>query len=139
VVPGGQFCNQCGQSLRGIALELRQLAMAGDTFWMTSEADASRFKTGLGEAAQAEFPSSLQMDELVRLDDAELPDWLQELASIPEPDASEARVYPSLEPIKKRRSLTGSGTLFAVLIVLMFVLMLGMVILTITIALGLGG
>jgi hypothetical protein len=113
--------------------------MAGDAFWMTSQTDASRFRNGLDEPVQADFPSLLQIDESVRLDDAELPDWLQELASASEPAASEARVYPSLEPIKKRRSLTGSGTLFAVLIVLMFVLMLGMVILTITIALGLGG
>jgi hypothetical protein len=139
VVPGGQFCNQCGQSLRGIALELRQLAMAGDAFWMTSETDSGRFKTGLDDPAQADFGSSLQIDESVRLDDADLPDWLQELASASEPAASEARVYPSLEPIKEGRSTTGPGTLFVMLILLMFVLMLGLVILTITIALDLGG
>ena len=38
VVPAGDFCNRCGQNLGGIALNLRQLALAGDDFWVTAEA-----------------------------------------------------------------------------------------------------
>jgi hypothetical protein len=139
VVPGGQFCNQCGQGLGGIALELRQLAMAGDTFWMTAEPDTGKGRAGLDDLFGAEFDSLLQDDESVRLDDGELPDWLQELASASEQSLAEPRVYPSLEPIKPERRKTGPGALFVVLILLMFVLMLGMVALTIAVALGQGG
>ncbi|MEJ2212235.1 MAG: hypothetical protein P8129_24865, partial [Anaerolineae bacterium] len=32
VVPNGDYCNQCGQTLTGFALHLRQLALAGDDF-----------------------------------------------------------------------------------------------------------
>jgi hypothetical protein len=41
IVPGGDFCNRCGQHLGGIALNLRQLALAGDDFWVTAATPAS--------------------------------------------------------------------------------------------------
>lgn len=130
VVPGGDFCNQCGQSLSNIALKLRQLAMAGDAFWVTSETD-----TDLDESALA---PSLEPDESVELDTAELPNWLQELTSLAPPDV-EDRIYPSLEPIAKASDKGSRSNLLTILVLAMFVLMLGMIVLTIFIALGRAG
>jgi hypothetical protein len=131
VVPGGLFCNQCGQSLGGIALELRQLAEAGDEFWVTSEA--------AGPPAKVEPAALFEPDTSVELDTAELPAWLQELSTTPAPSDVEERIYPSLRPIEGKRSPLGRSNLFVVLVLVMFVLMLAMVILTIVIALSSGG
>ncbi len=131
VVPGGLFCNQCGQSLGGIALELRQLAEAGDEFWVTSGAAKP--------PAKVEPASLFEPDTTVELDAARLPAWLQELNTKSAPSDVEERIYPSLRPIEERRGPVGRSKLFVVLVLVMFVLMLAMVILTIVIALSSGG
>jgi hypothetical protein len=127
VVPDGDYCNQCGQGLGGLALHLRQLAMAGDAFWITTEADVSESNSdgGLWEP-----------DETVDLADAELPDWLQELPAELAPDDVESRIYPALEPIKEVPSTRSSNTAFIAIIILAFVLLLGMVLLAIILASG---
>lgn len=130
VVPSGEFCNQCGQSLGSIALKLRQLAMAGDDFWVTSETETDLDEEGIAPA--------FEPDESVELGTAELPTWLQELTSLAPPDV-EHRVYPSLEPITKAPHKGGQSNLLTIVVLAMFVLMLGMIVLTIIIALGRAG
>jgi hypothetical protein len=127
VVPEGDYCNQCGQSLGGLALRLRQLAMAGDAFWITTEADVPR--------ADAEG-GLWEPDETVELAEAELPDWLQELPAESAPADVESRIYPALEPIREEHSTRPSNTAFIAIIVLAFVLLLGMVLLAFIIALN---
>lgn len=131
VVPGGQFCNQCGQGLEGIAVELGQLALAGDAFWVSSEAAA--------DPAVAKPVSAFEPDASVDLDDADLPDWLRELNAAWAPSDVESRTYPALKPIEEGPSPTGRSNLFMVLVLMMFVLMVGLVILTIVVALSRGG
>jgi hypothetical protein len=70
VVPDGDFCNQCGQGLTGLALGLRQLALAGDAFWVAE--DTAMLPSSVE-------PSLLPPDASVELADAQLPDWLQEV------------------------------------------------------------
>ena len=97
VVPGGEYCNQCGQGLGVIALQLQQLAMAGDTFWVTS---------GGGESSSFEEQILLEPDEALDLADAEPPDWLQELSTESGPPEIGPRIYPALQPIKEEPKLS---------------------------------
>jgi len=123
IVPPGEFCNRCGQSLGGIALRLQQLALAGDEFWVT----VSQSPT----PPPAEPVAAWEPDETVQLADADLPDWLHEISpeSAPPPDV-ESRIYPALQPIKEEQA--GSGRNFVmILVLLMFVLMLGIAFLAI--------
>ena len=127
IVPDGDYCNQCGQSLGGLALRLRQLAMAGDAFWITTEADVP----------EADSDGGLwEPDETVELADAELPDWLQELPVESAPDDVESRIYPALEPIEEEPRTRSNNTAFMASIVLAFVLLLGMVLLAIIVAMN---
>jgi hypothetical protein len=126
VVPDGEHCNQCGQSLSGLALHLRQLALAGDDFWVTSDTPAP--SAGPEETV-------FQPDDSVALAAPELPDWLQELSTKGLPE-TESHIYPALQPIVQERegSLRNSSFL-AVVIIFMLVLMLGLMFLTILILL----
>ncbi len=95
IVPNGDFCNQCGQGLAGIALRLQQLALAGEDFWVTAAALApGREPT---ESAEA---SLLAPDDSVELAEAELPDWLNDLPLESAPAEVKAHIYPSLRPIE---------------------------------------
>jgi hypothetical protein len=125
IVPAGKFCNQCGQSVSGIGLNLRQLAMAGDTFWVTSNATVP---TPASSGQEGEEPA-LRPDESVQLSQAELPDWLAELPADrpPEPPGAEQRLYPKLGPIESEsRPISQRGFMFAV-IGLMLIMLLGLV------------
>jgi hypothetical protein len=131
VVPNGEFCNQCGQSLGGIALELRQLAEAGDSFWVT--------------AGVAESPAGVESilfgpDESVELAEAELPEWMRELSPKSAPPDVEARIYPWLRPLdRKKQGAAGQGRFLIVVILLSGLLLLSLVFVTFFILLRGGG
>lgn len=130
VVPGEEFCNQCGQELGAMALSLRQLAMAGDAFWVTE-----------GSAAPADSlePSVLPPDESVTLAEADLPVWLEELPVESAPAEVEARIYPSLRPIEEERAESQQGRFLILAILLMGIMLLGMMGVAVAILLGRGG
>lgn len=100
VVPDGEFCNVCGQTLGGIALNLRQLALAGGDFWVAATSPPS---SAAGSGDQAGFAP----DELLMLDKADLPDWLKELSVEEAPPQVQAHTYPSLEPIAENQRRQG--------------------------------
>lgn len=115
VVPGGEYCNRCGQSLRGLAVQLRQLALAGDVFWVTSEA-----------AARPAAPEEMVLgspDESVVLEAPELPDWLQELPPASAPGEAGPHIYPALKPIPNPKEGSRQRR-FLVLVILLLGLML---------------
>ena len=119
VVPDGKFCNQCGQSLGGIALQLRQLAQAGDSFWVTA---------GVTESPISVESGLFGPDESVPLAKAELPDWVRELSPKSVPPDVEARIYPSLRPLQaKQQGATGQRRFLAIVILLAGLLLLSLV------------
>jgi hypothetical protein len=130
VVPSGDFCNQCGQNLGGIALNLRQLALAGDDFWVTTAPAAPSPPPGGGDSGIWE------PDPSVFLEDAELPEWLQELPAQSAPAEVKAHVYPSLEPIEEEREFSGQGRLFTVMILLLGLLLLALVFIVVFLLIG---
>ena len=125
VVPGGGFCNQCGQSLRSVALNLQQLVLAGDDFWVTAE--SALLSTSPAGSTESGL---LAPDQSVVLEDAELPDWLQELPVRPVLPEVEARIHPALRPIETKRGAGQRSTFLTTVILLTFVLMLGLVFLS---------
>lgn len=129
IVPDGEFCNQCGQSLGALALQLKQLQMAGDSFWVTSEDAAS---------AIPEQVDLFSPDESVTLAAGSIPDWLEELNAVSAQPKAEERIYPALRPIQHKRT-GGRSNLFMILVIVMFVIMLGLVALTVVAALISGG
>lgn len=119
VVPDAEYCNRCGQGLGGLALQLQQLAKAGDAFWVTSEPMAL--------AATAE-PTLFRPDESVPVVPAEFPDWLEELnAALPAPQM-QPRIHPALRPIEEERKGGRPRPFFAIAVLLMFLLLLGLVV-----------
>lgn len=127
IVPEGDYCNCCGQSLGGLALQLRQLALAGDAFWVTSKA------SGPDEGPES---TSFQPDQSIDLEDAELPDWLHEIPTETAPAEVETRIYPALQPIRDRESPGTSNRFLTIVILLMLVLMVGLMMLTLFALLG---
>ena len=133
IVPDGKFCNQCGQGLSGIGLHLRQLALAGDTFWMAAGEPAP--------AVLAQAPAEtnvLEPDESVELAQADLPDWLREmpgLSSATAPARSEEHVYPALKPIEAKPAQRPQMRFQVAVLLLMIVMLLGIVSMAILIAL----
>jgi hypothetical protein len=120
VVPAGEFCNQCGQSLAGIALQLRQLAQAGDSFWVTA---------GAAESPAGAEASLFGPDESLQLAKAELPDWVRELSPKSAPPDVEARIYPSLRPLQQKgQGATGQGRFLMIVILLAGLLLLSLVV-----------
>ena len=125
VVPHGEFCNQCGQGLEAIALDLQQLALAGQDFWVaagTSE-QQSVFPEGMD-------PVQPEPDESLMLAEAEVPDWLKELPADSAPEEVKAHIYPSLKPIieESEEQPAEQGRLFAPVFVLLALLLLGLVV-----------
>ncbi len=114
VVPGGEYCNQCGQALGDLALALQQLVLAGDAFWVTRE---MALPPGSPE------PSLLTPDESVELARAELPDWLQELPTESAPPEVQQHIYPALRPIQTERT-TSQQSRFLILVILLTGLLL---------------
>jgi hypothetical protein len=130
IVPDGDFCNRCGQSLGGIALNLRQLALAGDDFWVTAASTVPEESFGEPEAG------TWEPDESVTLAEAEFPEWLQALPSEPMPTKEQPRVYPTLTPIEGEREFSRQGRLFTVVIVLLGLLLLGLVVMVVFLLVG---
>jgi hypothetical protein len=122
VVPQGDYCNQCGQSLSGIALNLRQLAMAGEDFWVTAAAG-----TSAALAPDSAEAALLGPDESVRLAEADLPDWLGELPTQAAPAEVQARIYPALEPIQVDQASSRGGRFLSVVIALLALLLLSLI------------
>jgi hypothetical protein len=119
VVPGGEFCNQCGQGLGGVALQLRQLAEVGDAFWVTA---------GVAESSASVESNLFGPDESVQLARAELPDWVRELSPQTAPPDVEARIYPALRPLKREgQAAAGQGRFLVMAILLMGLLLLSLV------------
>ncbi|MGD8794948.1 MAG: hypothetical protein PVF47_20540, partial [Anaerolineae bacterium] len=123
VVPEGDYCNRCGQSLGTIALNLLQLSMAGDDFWVTTAPSAP--------APEEPEPGFLTPNESMMLEDAELPDWLEELSDEEAPVEVKERIYPALRPVEGQPTATGPNRFFLLVVVLMGVLLLGLLALTI--------
>jgi cytochrome c-type biogenesis protein CcmH/NrfG len=124
VVPAGEYCNRCGQGLAGVALKLQQLALAGEDFMVTLTppvAPATSATPAPPPAAEELAP--LVPDESVELEDAELPDWLEELPAAAAPAEVRERIYPALRPVEPAH--TGSQqTRFLAAVVVLLVLML---------------
>jgi hypothetical protein len=123
VVPHGDFCNQCGQSLEAIALDLQQLALAGQDFWVSAGTleQLSVQPEGI-ELAQ------LEPDESVVLAEAEVPDWLKELPAESAPAEVKGHIYPSLRPIEEEvEEPARQGRLMMPIFVLLALLLLGLV------------
>lgn len=115
VVPGGDFCNQCGQELTGIALRLDHLAQAGEAFWMTPNA--------------SELPASpesalLRPDDSVELTVTKLPGWIQELAPEPEANNTKERIHPSLQPLQSGPLTSRRRGQFLIVVILLTGIML---------------
>jgi hypothetical protein len=122
IVPDGDYCNQCGQALSGIALHLRQLALAGDDFWVTAASAPPAEPADVVEEA-----APLEPDEEMVLEKADLPDWLQQLPAASRADEAKERVYPSLQPIVDEPRSARQGRFLVVVVVLMGLLLVGLV------------
>jgi DNA-directed RNA polymerase subunit RPC12/RpoP len=127
VVPGKDYCNQCGQGLSGLALGLRQLELAGDAFWVTGE---------MAVPPTTPEPSLLAPDESVELAYAELPDWLQELPAESAPPEVQQHVYPALRPIQIERAASQQRRFLIVVILLTGLLLLSVVFMALYVLLG---
>jgi hypothetical protein len=123
VVPEGEHCNRCGQNLGVIALNLLQLSMAGDDFWVTAAASAS-------ETPESDL-AFLAPNESTVLEQGELPDWLEELSAEEAPVEVKERIYPALRPVESQRAPSGQNRFLAVVIVLMGILLVGLFALTV--------
>jgi hypothetical protein len=123
IVPGEGFCNRCGQHLGGIALNLRQLALAGDDFWVTAATPGSPAVPSSG----AEL-SLVEPDASVVLADAELPAWLKELPVDAAPAEVQAHVYPSLTPIQEGERGSSQRTVLTLVLVMLILLLLSLVV-----------
>lgn len=117
VVPEGEFCNLCGQSLGGIALNLRQLALAGGDFWVAAMSPPRL-------APESTDQEGLAPDGSVRIDAAHLPDWLKELSVEAAPPQVQAHTYPSLEPIATETPRRGRPMVFVFLLLALLLLAL---------------
>jgi hypothetical protein len=135
VVPNGEFCNQCGQALGGAALNLQQLAMAGEDFWVAAMSPAP--------AAPQPGPAEVGLrapDDSVRLAEAELPDWLAELPAGSIPAEVKAHVYPSLIPIQAQDKPSSTrGRILTLIILLLSLLLLSLIGLAVVLMLRGGG
>jgi hypothetical protein len=131
-VPSGEFCNQCGQALGGIALNLQQLSMAGEDFWVSAASSVP------APAGRADLGPQVP-DESVHLAEADLPDWLAELPASSVPAEVKAHVYPSLKPIETQEPSPPRGRALTLVILLLGVLLLSLVGLALVLMLGLAG
>jgi hypothetical protein len=122
IVPHGEFCNQCGQSLGAIALDLQQLALAGADFWVSTA--ALEPPSELPDAGESAL---LEPDESVVLAEAELPIWLKELPTDSAPEEAKAHIYPSLKPIEESEQPPAQRRFFTPVFVLLALLLFALV------------
>jgi len=128
IVPDGDYCNQCGQSLVGIALNLRQLAMAGDDFMITSTtAPPSPAAARVPVVAAAEDTLALAPDESIELEAPELPDWLEELPKTRAPREVRERIYPTLRPVESNEATQDQGRYLVAVVILLTLALVGLV------------
>lgn len=113
IVPAADFCPRCGQGLKGTALNLQQLAVAGADFWVAG--------SGAPEAAP------WQPDEATTLAAPDLPDWLKELPRSQAPADVQERIYPALRPLEDQPAAPRQNRFLVVVIVLMAAILIGLV------------
>ena len=133
IVPDGKFCNQCGQGLSGIGLHLRQLALAGDTFWVAPGAPA----TAVPAPAPIETPV-LEPDESIQLAQADLPDWLRDipaLSPVAAPARPEEHIYPALKPIAAQPVQQLPKRFLTAVLLLIIITLLGIIVMAVLLAL----
>ena len=156
IVPDGKFCNQCGQGLSGIGLRLRQLALAGDTFWVASGGPTPTAPTPTpaesAQSAQTDLPDwlrdtsippsatapVLEPDESVQLAQADLPDWLRDIPippSVAAPARADEHVYPALKPIDGMPAPRPQRSFLVAIVLLILVMLLGIVVMAVLVAL----
>jgi hypothetical protein len=100
------------------------LAKAGDTFWVTDAAS---------EPEPSLEPSELDPDELMELDRADFPDWLEDLSIDTGLKEGQPHIYPSLEPIGRARTSSGGGRFVGLAVLLMGLLLFAMMLLVVII------
>lgn len=122
IVPHGEFCNQCGQSLGAIALDLQQLALAGADFWVSTA--ALEPPSEMQDSAESTL---LEPDESVVLAEAELPIWLKELPTDSAPAETKAHIYPSLRPIEEPEQPPAKGRFYTPVFVFLALLLFALV------------
>ncbi|HSJ59480.1 MAG TPA: zinc ribbon domain-containing protein [Anaerolineae bacterium] len=128
VVPSGDYCNQCGQSLTGIALNLRQLALAGDDFMITSAtAPASPAPARVPVPSAPPNTFSFSPDESVKLEDPELPDWLEELPKTRAPREVRERIYPTLRPVESTEAPASQSRYLVAVVILLTLALISIV------------
>jgi hypothetical protein len=128
VVPAGDYCNQCGQSLTGIALNLSQLALAGDDFMITSAATPPSPAPARAPVPAASLDTfSFAPDESIKLEDPELPDWLEELPKTRAPREVRERIYPTLRPVESGDAAGGQGRYLVAVVILLTLTLVGIV------------
>lgn len=121
IVPAADFCPRCGQGLKGMALNLQQLAVAGADFWVAG-AGAPRAAT-----PQAEMETTWQPDEATPLAAPELPDWLHELPTKQAPAEVQERIYPALRPLEVEPKAGGQSRYLILVVLLMGAILIGLV------------
>ena len=125
IVPGDRFCNQCGQELTGIALSLKQLALAGDAFWMTAEAAAPAGEPTPDLDSEAIEPAQESGQDLEK---GTIPDWLRELSTAPPPADVGVRIYPALQPVGEAATGERTTRVLGLVILLLGILFLALLI-----------
>jgi hypothetical protein len=121
IVPAADFCPRCGQGLKGMALNLQQLAVAGADFWVAG--------SGAPPAAAAldDAGTAWQADQAAPLVAPELPDWLSELPREQAPAEVQERIHPALRPLEAQPAARGQSRFLILVVLLMGVMLIGLV------------
>lgn len=120
IVPGADYCPRCGQSLKGMALNLQQLAVAGADFWVAGSGVVE-------QAVPGEEAAAWEPDETTSLAGPELPDWLKELSRNQAPAEAQQRVYPALQPLAEQPVSRRQSRFLTLVILLMAAILIGLV------------
>lgn len=121
VVAGGDFCPRCGQGLKGMALTLQQLALAGEDFWLTGS------EPPLAAGSQPASTATWEPDEQVVLADPEIPHWLRELPTDKAPVEVQERIYPALYPVIQQPGPRQESRFLTLAVLLMGLMLVGLI------------
>lgn len=121
IVPAADFCPRCGQGLKGMALNLQQLAVAGAEFWVAGSG-APPAAAPLEEAGTTWEP-----DETRTLAAPEVPDWLSELPREQAPVEVQERIYPALRPLDTQPAAGRQSRFLILVVLLMGAILIGLV------------
>jgi predicted nucleic acid-binding Zn ribbon protein len=124
IVPTAEFCPRCGQGLKGVALNLHQLAMAGSDFWVT---DSGAPPAAVSHEAR---PDPWEQGQGLSMTAPEPPDWLRELTRDKAPSDVEERVYPALQPLEAQPVARRHSRFVMLVVLLMGVMLVGLVAVT---------